>query len=117
MTRPESVSCADSAQGLSSSISAGVGRRLPVAGLMPASYDRRMTVARLAVSLDPKLARAVRKAAGRESMSSWLADAAQAKLRAEGLARTISDWERAHGEITEEELRAVRRRVAAARRR
>ena len=45
----------------------------------------RMTVARLAVSFDKGLARAVRKAAGKEPTSSWLADAARGKLRAEGI--------------------------------
>src|SRR5262249_3975504 len=40
-----------------------------------------MTVARIAVSFDKELARAVRRAAGSETTSSWLADAARRKLR------------------------------------
>jgi hypothetical protein len=69
-----------------------------------------MTVARLAISIDAELARAVRRAAGKEATSAWLADAARRKLRAEGLLRAVRDWEREAGEITATELRAVERR-------
>jgi hypothetical protein len=70
-----------------------------------------MTVARLAVSFDVKLARAVRKAAGKETTSAWLADAAQRKLRSEGLLSIVREWEAEHGAITEEERRAARREM------
>jgi len=53
-----------------------------------------MTVARLAVSFDKKLASAVRRAAGNEPTSVWLADAARRKLRAEGLLGVVRDWEK-----------------------
>jgi hypothetical protein len=76
-----------------------------------------MTVARFAISFDQSLARAVRRAAGKEPTSAWLADAARRKLRAEGLLRTVRDWEREHGELGEEELRAVERKLARALRR
>jgi hypothetical protein len=66
-----------------------------------------MTVARFAISFDQKLARAVRRAAGNEPTSSWLADAARRKLRAEGLLRVVDEWEAEHGALTESELRAV----------
>jgi hypothetical protein len=66
-----------------------------------------MTVARLAVSFDEELARAVRRAAGKEPTSSWLADAARRKLRAEGLLRVVSQWEDEHGELSASELRTV----------
>ncbi len=69
-----------------------------------------MPVVRFAVSFERALARAVRKAAGDEPISSWLADAAKRKLRAEGLLRVVSDWEREHGELSEVELRAVARK-------
>jgi hypothetical protein len=75
-----------------------------------------MTVARLAVSFDPELARAVRKAAGKESTSSWLAEAARRRLRSEGLLRAVREWEGEHGEITEAELRAAARKQRARRR-
>src|SRR5690349_6604709 len=50
-----------------------------------------MTVARLAISIDAGLARAVRRAAGKGTTSAWLADAAERKLRAEGLLRAVAD--------------------------
>jgi hypothetical protein len=66
-----------------------------------------MTVARLAISFDEKLEREVRRAAGQEPISTWLADAARRKLRSQGLLAVISEWERTHGAITEDELRAA----------
>jgi hypothetical protein len=74
-----------------------------------------MTVERFAISFDRELARAVRRAAGKEPISAWLADAARCKLRAEGLLDTIAQWEQAHGEITDAELAAVSRRHRAGR--
>ncbi len=76
-----------------------------------------MTVARIAVSFDPELARAVRKAAGKQTTSAWLADAARRKLRASGLLRAVREWEAEHGAITGEELRAVRLERSRRRRR
>jgi hypothetical protein len=72
-----------------------------------------MTVARFAISMDAKLARDVRKAAGATPMSSWLADAAQRKLRAEGLLRAVTEWENKHGEISKTELAAAARNKGA----
>ena len=66
-----------------------------------------MTVARLAISFDQELARAVRRSAGKQATSAWLADAARRKLRAEGLLREVSAWEAEHGEIGEDELARV----------
>lgn len=60
-----------------------------------------MTVARFAVSFDETLAKQVRKAAGREPTSSWLADAARRKLRAEGLLGVVAEWEEMHGSLDE----------------
>lgn len=65
-----------------------------------------MTVARFAISMDRELARAIRRSAAGEPMSGWLADAARAKLRAEGLLEVVKAWESTHGSITDEELRA-----------
>ena len=70
-----------------------------------------MSVARLAVSFDQDLARAIRKAARGQPTSAWLADAARRKLRAEGLLRVVASWEDEHGEITQEELRSIPRRL------
>jgi len=68
-----------------------------------------MTVARLAVSFDAALARQVKRAAGKEPTSAWLADAARRKLRAEGLLDVVDDWESMHGALSDEELRAADR--------
>lgn len=75
-----------------------------------------MTVARFAISMDAKLAREVRKAAGTTPMSSWLADAATRKLRAEGLLRVVAEWEAAHGELTKTELQQAARKRRGGRR-
>jgi hypothetical protein len=74
-----------------------------------------MTVARFAVSFDPELAAAVKKAAGDEPTSSWLADAARRKLRAEGMLRVVAEWEKANGPIADSELLAVERKQRARR--
>ena len=76
-----------------------------------------MTVARIAVSFDKKLASAVRRAAGREPTSTWLADAARRKLRAEGLTRVVEQWEAAHGKLSALELKAAERKQRTAKRR
>lgn len=68
-----------------------------------------MTVARLAISLDRELARQIRRSAAGEPTSVWLADAARQKLRSEGLMEVVREYEAEHGEITEEEMRAVER--------
>ena len=69
-----------------------------------------MTVSRIAISLDADLARTLRKAVKNgEPLSAWLADAARRKLRAQGLAIVIDDWEAEHGEITEAELGSAAR--------
>ncbi|HEY7372874.1 MAG TPA: hypothetical protein VIF57_11980 [Polyangia bacterium] len=68
-----------------------------------------MSVARLAVSFDKKLAREVRRAAGAEATSTWLADAARRKLRSRGLLSVVGDWETEHGVLTGDELQAVAR--------
>ena len=69
-----------------------------------------MTVARFAISFEQDLASLVRRAAGKEPTSSWLADAARRKLRAEGLLRVVGQWENEHGTLTEAELRAAARK-------
>jgi len=76
-----------------------------------------MTVARLAISLDAALARQVRRAAGKEPVSSWFADAARRKLRSEGLLDVVREWEGVHSEITEAELRSVERKQQPKRKR
>jgi len=76
-----------------------------------------MTVTRLTVSIDRQLARAVRRAAGDEPTSAWLADAARRKLRAEGLLRVLGEWEAEQGALTDRELALAARRQRGRRRR
>lgn len=75
-----------------------------------------MTVHRFAISFDEELARAVRDAAGDEPISTWLAHAAERRLRAEGLEGVVREWEQQHGDLTPAELKAAARRLSARRR-
>ena len=75
----------------------------------------------MSISFAPELGDAVRDAAERAgmSLSAWLAEAAQAKLRAEedeqeahkrrmrGLGEFLDEWEAEHGAFTEAELAAT----------
>jgi molybdopterin biosynthesis enzyme MoaB len=65
-----------------------------------------MKVDKLSISFDPELGDAVRSAAAESGkpVSSWLAEAASSKLRAEALAEFLNDWQAEHGVITAEEL-------------
>jgi hypothetical protein len=69
-----------------------------------------MTVERFAISFDEQLARRVRRAAkSQASMSAWLADAAERKLRALGLQQIVREWEQEHGEISDAELTNIKK--------
>ncbi len=70
-----------------------------------------MTTARLAISLDAELAEQIRGAAGGDTVSGWLADAAERKLRAQGLKGVVADWEAEHGALTPAERRRARREL------
>jgi hypothetical protein len=63
-------------------------------------------VDKMSISFDPELGDAVRAAAAEagKPLSSWLADAAASKLRAEALARFLDDWESEHGVLTAAEI-------------
>ena len=65
-----------------------------------------MKVAKLSISFDPKLGNQVREAArkARAPVSTWLAQAAAAKLRADALGKFLDDWEEQHGKLSQEEL-------------
>ena len=60
----------------------------------------------MSVSFDPELGDAVRSAAAQagKPLSSWLAEAAASKLRAEALAEFLAGWEAKHGVLTAEEI-------------
>ncbi len=72
-----------------------------------------MKVDKLSISLDPELGDAVRSAAARagQPVSSWLAEAAAGKLRAEALAEFLDGWEAEHGGLTAEELARAEREL------
>jgi hypothetical protein len=65
-----------------------------------------MKVDKLSISFDPDLGDAVRGAAAKagKPLSSWLAEAAGSKLRAEALAHFLDDWEAEHGALTAAEI-------------
>ena len=70
-----------------------------------------MTTARLAISVDAELADQIRHAADGGTISGWLADAAERKLRAQGLNDVVADWEAEHGPLTAAERRRARREL------
>ncbi len=79
-------------------------------------YDCRMKVDKLSVSFDPELGDAVRSAASRagKPLSSWLAEAAASKLRAEALAEFLAGWEAEHGALTPQEIARAERELGMA---
>lgn len=63
------------------------------------------------VSFDAKLGDAIRAAAAArgQPLSSWLADAAVSKLRADALTSYLQEWEKQHGDLTANELTTAER--------
>ena len=70
----------------------------------------------MSVSFDAELGDAIRSAATEagKPLSSWLAEAAASKLRAEALAAFLADWEAEHGALTAAELAAAERELGLA---
>jgi hypothetical protein len=75
-----------------------------------------MKVEKLSISFDPELGDAVRSAAAQagQPVSSWLAEAAASKLRAEALAEFLDGWEVEHSTLTAEELARAERELGVA---
>ena len=75
-----------------------------------------MKVDKLSISFDPELGDAVRSAAAQagKPLSSWLAEAAASKLRAEALAEFLDGWEAEHGVLTAQELARAERELGMA---
>ena len=73
-------------------------------------------VDKLSISLDPELGDAVRSAAAQagKPVSSWLAEAAASKLRAEALAEFLAGWEAEHGVLTAAEIARAERELGLA---
>jgi hypothetical protein len=72
-----------------------------------------MKVDKLSISFEPELGDAVRSAAAQagKPVSSWLAEAAASKLRAEALAEFLARWESEHGVLTVEEIARAEREL------
>ncbi len=75
-----------------------------------------MKVDKLSISFEPELGDAVRAAAAQagQPVSSWLAEAAASKLRAEALADFLAGWESGHGVLTPEEIARAERELGLA---
>jgi hypothetical protein len=73
-------------------------------------------VDKLSISFEPELGDAVRSAAAQagKPVSSWLAEAAASKLRAEALAQFLADWQAEHGVLTAEEIGSAERELGLA---
>jgi hypothetical protein len=73
-------------------------------------------VDKLSVSFDPDLGDAVRSAAAEagKPVSTWLAEAAASKLRAEALAAFLASWEEGHGALTVQEVARAERELGLA---
>lgn len=69
-----------------------------------------MKADKMRISLEAELGSAVRDAArrGGQSLSSWLAEAATAKLRSESLRDFLDAWEGEHGQFSDEEIARAR---------
>jgi hypothetical protein len=70
-------------------------------------------VDKLSISFEHELGDAVRDAAERagKPVSSWLAEAAAAKLRSEALEEFLSSWEKEHGSLTADEITKAEREL------
>jgi len=73
---------------------------------------------KLAITVDhdvhAKVLRAAREQ--KQSVSAWMTTAARQRLALRDGLRAVDEWEREHGELSEEELRAARRRAFHVRR-
>jgi hypothetical protein len=73
-------------------------------------------VDKLSISFESELGDAVRSAAAQagKPVSTWLAEAAASKLRAEALAEFLSGWQAEHGALTAEEIAQAERELGPA---
>ena len=69
---------------------------------------------KLAITVDRDVHAKVLRAARRQkqSVSAWMTAAARRELAVRDGLAAVQEWEREHGELTEEELRAARKRVS-----
>lgn len=73
-----------------------------------------MAVDRLSITVEAELGRAAREAAAASggSVSSWVAEAIEERLRQVSLATFLDDWQAEHGTFTEEQLNRARQALA-----
>ena len=78
-----------------------------------------MKVDKLSISFEARLGEQVRSAARRAGtrLSSWMAEAAAARLRSEALGEFLDEWEEKHGAFSPEELKRAERELAPVTRR
>ncbi|BAK36397.1 hypothetical protein MLP_33830 [Microlunatus phosphovorus NM-1] len=71
---------------------------------------------KLAISVESGVARQVETAAAEDgvSVSAWMTEAARRALRIRDGLAAVAEWEREHGELTDEEMAAARARIAGA---
>jgi predicted transcriptional regulator len=74
-----------------------------------------MAVEKLSVSVEPMLARRMRAAAeaSGQSLSAFVADAVEQRLKLDAARQLLEEWEAEHGPVTEEERQRVRSRWPA----
>ncbi len=70
---------------------------------------------KLAITVDPEVHEGVLIAAATDGMSvsAWMTEAARRALLLRDGLEAVAEWEREHGSLTESELAAARRRIAA----
>jgi predicted transcriptional regulator len=69
---------------------------------------------KLAITVDPDVHRRIVAAAAADgvSVSAWMTDAARRTLKVRDGLDAVAEWEREHGEFTDEELAGARARAA-----
>lgn len=69
---------------------------------------------KLAISVEPEIARQVEAAALEDglSISAWMTDAARRALRIRDGLAAVAEWEEEHGAFTDEEMAAARARIS-----
>jgi hypothetical protein len=69
---------------------------------------------KLAITVDPEVHRRIVAAAAADgvSVSAWMTNAARRSLKVRDGLEAVAEWEREHGEFTDEELADARARAA-----
>jgi hypothetical protein len=70
----------------------------------------------MAITVDPDVHAKVLRAAReqKQSVSAWMTEAARRQLLVRDGLAAVAAWEREHGELTEDEMRAARERIRRA---